>query len=231
MSNIQDDSNLHQSLASSTSLSRRTFLARAALVSAATAVAPSLLLSPSRAHAGNVLPEIVIQQALEAVIAFVVPGQDPHSVQQGVTDSRPGGLDANAYLPLRFGLDQAAAAPAPFSSLSELIAVTLDQITPAVNPAPEGPFVSAFANLSFPEKAAVFSIMDSGVLDPALVPLANSLLVYTGLMVYSEAGFFDPSSGQLIADPVGWAISQYEGVSDGRKDYKGYFHGRRTARD
>ncbi|MCK0153469.1 twin-arginine translocation signal domain-containing protein [Alcanivorax sp. S6407] len=58
-------------------LSRRQFLARSAVVTAAVAAAPALLKSRT-AHAG-VLPQAMITDTLNAVLAFVVPGGDPYS--------------------------------------------------------------------------------------------------------------------------------------------------------
>jgi len=207
-------------------LSRRAFLARAALVSAAAAVAPSLLHIKTAQAA--VLPDAVVIDAINGVLAFVVPGADPYSVQQGVTRPEPGAIEANATFPLMFGLNTAGLAPDGFSSLSELIAFLLNNVASTINPSVSGPFQSSFANLSFAEKGIVFNLMESGAVMPGLAPLVNSLLLYAGLMTYSEAGFFDPNSGTLVAPPVGWAIAGYSGVSDGRKEYKGYYRGIRA---
>jgi hypothetical protein len=43
---------------------------------------------------------------------------------------------------------------------------------------------------------------------------------------YSEAGAFDPVTRSLAGSPVGWQISSYQGVADGRDELLGYF-GRR----
>ncbi|HVK98277.1 MAG TPA: hypothetical protein VM553_00620 [Dongiaceae bacterium] len=209
-------------------LSRRVFLARTALVTAATAIAPSLLWDMGAAQAA-VLPNNVIIDTLNGVLAFTVPGGDPYSVQQGQTHSQPGAIEANATLPLMFGLNSGGLAPPPFDTLSELIAFLLNNIASSLNPSVNGPFSSPFANLSFAEKAVVFQLMESGAAGPGLGPVANSLLLYAGLMAYSEAGVLDPATGTLVATPVGWTISGYRGISDGHRDYKGYYNGRRVA--
>lgn len=208
-------------------ISRRLFLARSTLATAAAAVAPTLLIRSGNAHAAMLPPEAV-RDALNGVLAFVVPGGDPYSVQQGLTHATPGGVEAYAELPLEFGLNQGVAPP-PFDTLSELIAFTLNSVTAYVNSAVTGPFASAFANLSFAEKAAVFQIMESGVAGAELVPLANSLLLYAGVMTYSEAPVLNPMTGELAMTPVGWILSSYDGVADGHADYQGYYRGRRAA--
>ncbi|MCG8440121.1 MAG: twin-arginine translocation signal domain-containing protein [Pseudomonadales bacterium] len=210
-------------------LSRRQFLARSALVSAAVAAAPALV-APRQAHAG-ILPAVMISDTLNAVLAFVVPGGDPFSVQQQLTDEQPGGVEANAQLPLEFGLNTAGLAPPPFDSLSELITFALDNVTGFINPDVTGPFNARFANLSWNEKVAVFSAMESGLAGAELITLANALLLYSGLMAYSEAGVLNPLTGELLAHPVGWSISGYGGISVGHKDYQGYYRGRRHARE
>jgi len=160
----------------------------------------------------------------------VVPGNDPYSIQQGVPHSTPGGIEAYAALPMELGLNMAGSAPPPFDTLSELIAAVLDQVTAYVNPGVIGPFAGRFPNLSFPEKVAVFSIMESGLAGAEVAALVTPLLTFAGLMTYSEAPALNPLTGQLLMPPVGWAICSYDGISDGRKDFKGYYKGRRAAR-
>lgn len=225
---LPDSPRAETSTASKSELSRRTFLARTALVAAATAIAPSLLGDMGAAKAA-VLPDSVVIDTLNGVLAFVVPGGDPYSVQQGLTHPQPGAIEANATLPLMFGLNAGGLAPPPFDTLSELIAFLLNNIASALNPTVSGPFSSPFANLSFPEKAVVFQLMESGAAGPGLGPIANSLMLYAGLMAYSEAGVLDPTTGTLVATPVGWTISGYGGISDGHRDHQGYYQGRRVA--
>jgi TAT (twin-arginine translocation) pathway signal sequence len=215
----------HELLTSS--LSRRRFLAGAGVAAAAAALPVSFLSNLGKARAA-VLPAVVVEQALSGLVAFVVPGSDGYSQQQGLTHPTPGGVEANAVLPLTYGLNGAGLAPPPFDTLSELAAGVLEQVTGFVNPAPQGPYLSAFANLSFAEKGAVFSIMESGAAGPAVPALASSLLLYAALMSYSEAGVLNPMTGTLVAPPVGWAICDYQGISDGRVDYQGYYRERRS---
>ena len=211
-----------------TDQSRRLFMARSALVAAAAAVAPAMMLGSSNVKAAT-LPAAVVTDVLNGVLAFVVPGNDPFSVKQGVTHSLPGGVEAYAVLPLEFGLNLAGSSPDPaFDTLSEFIAAmligTTGQLFPEVTGSTEAPY-SSFSNLNFTQKTILFSALESS---PA-APLVGALLTYAALMTYSEAPVLDPATGQLVASPVGWAISSYEGVSDGRKDFKGYYRGLRAA--
>jgi hypothetical protein len=81
--------------------SRRTFLWRTGSLGAAASVA----LYPSIAKAAGVLDpvigdiaapalKILARDTIAGLVAFEVPGSDKYSVAQGVTDTRPGGIDA-----------------------------------------------------------------------------------------------------------------------------------------
>lgn len=210
-------------------LGRRAFLARTALVTAAISTIPALL-GPSRRAEAAVLPQSAVVDTINGVLAFVVPGADAYSVQQGLIHGQPGAVEANATLPLMFGLNAGGIAPPPFDSLSEMISALLNNVAMAVHPNGSGPFQSAFANLTFAEKAVVFNLMESGAIGPGLDAVANSLILYAGLMAYSEAGALDPFTLTLLAPPVGWQLAGYGGVSDGHKDFQGYYQGRRFAR-
>lgn len=67
-------------------------------------------------------------------------------------------------------------------------------------------------------------IMDS---TGELQSLAGVLLPFGAFLVYSEAGVFDAQTRSLTGAPVGWTLSGYQGVSDGRDEFLGYFDGRR----
>jgi hypothetical protein len=61
------------------------------------------------------------------------------------------------------------------------------------------------------------------------VPLGGALPFFVAFTTYSEVGVFDPVKRTLSGAPVGWRISNYEGVADGRDDFQGYFQNRRRA--
>src|SRR5262245_56575050 len=101
--------------AEASALSRRRFLAASSVAAAAAALPAAVLADLSKAKAA-VLPTSVILDALNGVIAFVVPGPDAYSAQQGLTRTELGGVDANAAIPLMYGLNVAGLAPPPFDT-------------------------------------------------------------------------------------------------------------------
>jgi hypothetical protein len=153
--------------------------------------------------------------------AFIVPGLDAFSVHQGASTPEPGAIDAG----ITDILIQAFDLFVPFlPSFSATIAAILNGVALAVNPTVTGPFASRFANLSFAEKGAVFEFLES---DPALRALAGALPQFVAFVVYSEAGAIDPATGVLTGTPLGWSLSGYEGIADGRDELKGYFQNRK----
>ena len=91
-----------------------------------------------------------------------------------------------------------------------------------MNPGGGGTLVSPFANLSFAQKAAVFQIMDA---TPALELFGGLLPLFVAFFCYAEAGAFDPTTRSLTREPLGWTLSRYTGVADGRDELLGYFPG------
>lgn len=210
--------------------SRRDFLRTTGLLAAAAALAQSewmsrVLLPEARAAHG---PDLVTD-TFNGLAAFIVPGDDPYSTHQGQADTRPGAVAACTGPFLAAALDQLNLAPPPFPGFGALVAFILNNVAQAVNPAATGPFDSHFANLSFGEKATVFAVMESGQAGPELVPLGGVLPFLTAFVAYSEAGLLAPDQCTLSGVPVGWANSSYDGVADGRADFRGYFEGRRSA--
>lgn len=205
-------------------LTRRGWLHQAGVAIAATALlqAPDAWrdgwIRKARASTGG-----LVEQTSSGLVAFIVPGADPYSVQQGVHTAEPGGLEAAGVAPLISALDAAAPVPA----FSAIVAAILNDVAQAIHPGVAGPFLSAFANLAFAEKAVVFSILES--LEP-LKGLAGVLPGLVAYLAYSEVGVFDPSTRTLTGRPVGWTLSNYEGVANGRDAFEGYFQHRRSVR-
>ena len=48
---------------------------------------------------------------------------------------------------------------------------------------------------------------------------------------YGEAGVYDRATGRLTGRPVGWDLAQYDGVSDGWPELRGYWKGRTSVTD
>lgn len=157
-----------------------------------------------------------LHDTLNGLLVFIVPGPDAYSVQQGVSTAEPGAIEANVTDVVIETLD----ASTPYAPrFSAIVATILDNLALAVNPGVTGPFQSPFANLSFGEKTVVVQIMDA---TPALIPLSGILLAFGAYLVYSEAGVLDPATRTLTGTPVGWTLSGYQGVADGRDELLGY---------
>lgn len=180
-----------------------------------------------------------LAQGFKALAAYVVPGDDEYSVQQGLTAPRPGGVAAGADVMLEETYDLAlpvAVAPglqvnlpgaATFALVLELFArrrYPLEVI---------GPFVHPFANLTHTRKALVLDDIDAEQLteDSALGYAFGSLTTLAAFASYGERGVFDPATGTLRERPVGWDLSGYDGVSNGWPELRGYWEGRTSARD
>ena len=199
---------------------RRTFL-QSGLFAAAAVVLRSSPIFDTWIEAARAASIDLVHDTLNGLLAFVVPGPDLYSVGQGVSTPQPGGVDADVNEVLIESLDFSA----PYlPNFSATVGAILNNLAQAVNPAAGGAFLSPFARLSFPEKVAVFQIMDG---DASLSPLAGILLAAVAYLCYSEAGVFDRNTRSLTGQPVGWTISNYAGVADGRDEFKGYFENRR----
>lgn len=129
--------------------------------------------------------------------------------------------------------------------LSLAVAMLLNLAATQANPAAvEGPFLSPFARLSFEDKARAFELLEGpdpdlvGALDSELPePLRSSLsgllrfvsgalLEFSAFGAYNEWAVFDARTKTLQQTPVGWRLTGYPGVSDGRDDLIGYYQNR-----
>jgi hypothetical protein len=159
------------------------------------------------------------RDTFNGLLAFVVPGSDAYSLAQGVSAGSLGGVDANATDILIATVDEST----PFiPSFSAQVAAILNGLALAVNPGASGNFISPFANLVFAAKAGVFQIMDA---TDGLQLLGGILPPFAAFFVYSDAGTFDPATRSLTGEPLGWTLSNYQGVADGRDELLGYFPG------
>lgn len=207
---------------SSNTPSRRTFVRSALIAAAAATLGGSPVFKGVAAFARSSTADL-IRDTFDGLVAFVVPGPDSYSVAQGMSTPEPGGLDCGITSLLIDATDESAPYLPQFSAI---VAGILNNLADVVHPGATGSFVSPFARLAFSEKAAVFEIMDG---TEPLRPLAGVLPVFVGFLCYSEAGVFDVNTRTVTGRPVGWTISKYEGVADGRDEFLGYFENRRRA--
>jgi len=205
--------------------SRRSFL-QSALAAAGLLLVQELKAFPKSAVLRTMAPAVavdLVHDTINGLAAFVVPGPDAYSIAQGVSTPEPGAIAAfvtEIFIPVLDG-------SVPFvPNFSAVVAGILNQLALAVNPAPVGPFNSPFANLSFNEKVVVFQIMDA---TDSLKPLAGVLPAFAAYICYSEASVLDRPTHTITGQPVGWTLSNYEGVTDGFDELMGYFENRRRA--
>ncbi|GGS54963.1 hypothetical protein [Actinokineospora fastidiosa] len=179
-----------------------------------------------------------IRDTFQGLLVFLVPGRDRFSAHQGRTADGPSGAETGAAGPLQRTYDQAVPIPlvgrpfdlnlpgaAAVAAILNLTALDVDAR------AALGPFASAFANLSFEGKAEVFRRLERpGMADgtPARF-LINTIPTLAAFAAYSEAPVF--RRGELVATPVGWRLSDYDGVSDGWPEFLGYYRGVDRVRD
>jgi hypothetical protein len=163
------------------------------------------------------------RETLYGVAVFFVPGPDPFSLVQGESTPEPGALEAGAGEGLIQGLNFAN----PFApNLADVVAGIVNSTALAVNPAITGPFQSPFANLPFAQKGIVFALLEG---NPATAQLTGLLPLAVAFLSYSETAVFDPVTRTLRDRPIGWDLTNYSGVSDGRNEFRGYFRNRRKA--
>lgn len=162
-----------------------------------------------------------VQQTFEGLVAYVVPGPDRYSRRQGQRSRTPGGVDAGGADVLIRTLDAFIASRPPFST-------TVAAFLNGLSPQRRGPFRSRFANLSFREKRAVLDTLTSSS-EEGIRFLGGNLPGLAAFACYSEARAFDRRRRRLRGRPVGWRLSRYDGIAEGRAELKGYFRGRKQA--
>ena len=220
-------------------MSRRQLLRDAGAAALATVLAqlPGMLGPDQLLEAASASSSDLTTDTLNALLAFLVPGADDYSTQQGQSTAQPGGVASNAVQSLIYDLDRSVPASVFASAgvtvpASSGVAAMLNSYALQVNPLAIGPFPSRFARLSFAEKAEVFRRIERD-LEPSNSELAfvgGILQGFATFLVFSEAGVLDPQRRQLTAQPVGWALTHYAGPSAGWPEFRGYYHGRRRVK-
>jgi hypothetical protein len=213
-------------------LSRRELLERATALAGGTlllAGLPDALRVRGWLEAAEAAGPSVVEQAMGGLVAFVVPGRDRYSIAQGSKSAKAGGVEAGAAPLLVETLDRFLPSNPPLSSTAATI---LNQFALTVRASSRrGKFASAFANLSFAEKAKVFRTVE-GLTGPdvgSIRFLFGNLPDLVAFLAYSEAGVFDRHRKRLRRRPLGWSLTRYGGTADGHAEFRGYLGGRRAA--
>jgi hypothetical protein len=218
---------------SGSGISRRVLLERAGLAGAGALLAqiPGFLSSKGWLEAAHAQTADATRDAINGLVAFAVPGPDPYSVAQGQSTKEPGGIDAGATDLVIELLDRFVQLPAGTLPSSGGVAQLLNGYALQVNPvAAGGAFASPFARLSFDEKVEVFRRFESDTEGSELRFVSGILVGAVAFLAYTEGAVLNRDTKQLTATPVGWTLSQYDGVAEGRRELRGYWKGRRKVK-
>ena len=150
-------------------------------------------------------------QTMNGLVAFIVPGPDGYSKKQGEWTKTPGGIAAGGTRALIETLDLFIPSTPPLTTtVAAILNAQATQLDPGIVP---GKYDAPFANLAFSQKAEVFRRLEAlqGPEAGALSFLAGNLPGLVAFLVYAEP-------------KVGYKLSRYSGVADGRREFKGYFH-------
>jgi hypothetical protein len=212
--------------------SRRELLQRAAFLAAATT---AMTLAPgSRALALlDAGPDVkpLVRETYLGLAAYVFPGNDPYSIQQGVTAPTPGGPDTRALPRFVDGLNKYIPAEALTHSglpLADGAAAVMNGFSLQVDGSSSGgPFPAPFANLTLANKNEVFKALETEANVSTAIPevdfLAAVIITFAAEMFYSEAGHYDFHTKTFDGEPLGWKLSGYGGPADGHAELKGYY--------
>lgn len=206
-------------------ISRRALVARAVAASGSLLAVPAVLERAGLIETAAAATFDLVTDTFNGLVAFVVPGPDAYSVAQGESTQEPGGIDAGATPALVAGLNFASPFP---PDLAGTVATLLNTAAQIVVPSSAvGEFGSPFANLAFAEKAAALALLENAEPFAQLRSLFVLLPSLVAFLAYSEVAVFDPRSRTLVGRPLGWTLTSYDGVADGRNAFIGYFENRR----
>jgi len=232
-------------------LTRRGFLGRAAAAAVLIELRGFVTAKGAWPPAEAQSPDLV-RETLDALVAFMIPGDDAYSVAQGDSRDGPGGVAGGGGGVLMDRLDFFVPQPDNLAHnddtvpLSAAIAAALNLVALTVNPAAAGgAFISPFARLSLEEKIEVFRVLETSTepipADQLPEPFTNApgtieftatiLPGFVSFMTMSESGAFDPATRTLTQRPVGWELTQFQpdGPVEGWDEFIGYFEGRTRA--
>jgi hypothetical protein len=202
-----------------TGVSRRELLERATALVAGAAVLdqlPHALRFQGWLEDAYAATPNVVEQTMNGLVAFIVPGRDRYSRAQGTKTKTRGGIEAGTTPVLVRTLDRFLPGPLPLSATAATI---LNGFAAQVAPINRGfhPFAAPFANLSVVQKAEVFQAIESLQAESAgsIRFLVGNLPDLVAFITYGR--------------PLGKRMTKYAGVADGRKELKGYWQGRKAA--
>jgi hypothetical protein len=214
-------------------ISRRTLLERAGLAGAGVVLAqlPGFLSGKGWLEEAHAQSADLVRETIDALVAFVVPGPDAYSVAQGQSTKEPGGIDAGATDLVIELLDRFVGLPVGTLPSSGGVAQLLNGYAAQVNPAAAGgAFASPFARLKFDEKIEVFRRFEEQTEGTEVRFVSGILIGAVGFLAFGEGTALDRNTRQLKGTPVGWTLTSYDGVAEGRPELKGYWKGRRKVR-
>jgi hypothetical protein len=214
-------------------ISRRVLLERAGLAGAGALFAqiPGFLSAKGWLEDAHAQTADATRDALNGLVAFVVPGPDAYSVAQGQSTAEPGGIDAGATALLIELLDRFVGLPAGTLPSSGGVAQLLNGYALQVDPAASsGAFASPFARLNFDEKVEVFRRFEQETEGSELRFVSGILVGAVAFLAFTEGAVLKRDTRELTSTPVGWTLSQYDGVAEGRRELVGYWKGRRKVR-
>jgi hypothetical protein len=218
---------------------RRRLLQRGAVAGLAAALAPvaDILGARGVVSAAEAQSPDLIADTFAGLFAFLVPGNEAYSRQQGQSTAGPGGVAANVVQTLIYDLDHYVPASVFGSQGATVpssggVAAMLNGYALQVNPLAAGPFLSPFARLSFAQKAEAFRRIerDLEATGSELGFVAGIGPGFATFLAFTEAGVLNPATRQPASRPVGWQLTSYAGPSDGWPELRGYYQGRRRVR-
>jgi hypothetical protein len=185
----------------------------------------------------------LIRDTINGLVAFVVPGPDEYSTGQGESSPTPGAIAAGGTEAVIKLLDDFVPLSSTGATLpaSGAVALLLNLTALEVEPGAAGAgFLSPFAGLKFDQKVEVMRRLEeltqsfteveaAGLGGGELRFVSGILLGAVAFLCFTEAGV-SPAPGEINAEPVGWQITKYDGVAEGRDELKGYYQGRRRTR-
>ena len=186
----------------------------------------------------------VVRDTFNGLVAFAVPGPDEYSVAQGESSRTPGGIATGGPATVMELFDEYVPLASTGVTLpaSGAVALLLNETALLVNPgAAIGKFISPFSNLTFDEKIESLRLLDEQTEGLSSVEVAGigagELRFVSGILI-GAAAFFSmvegnsagAEPGTLVSEPIAWQISNYDGIAEGRDNFKGYYQGRRRVR-